>query len=245
VGVHTRGRWVWDDLRVDWAFTDRTHGESSGAYAQANLGLHVGDDPADVLSNRAALAAMVEVSEDRLITMTQVHGCQVVNVEQAFRSAPTADALWTGETELGLVTQVADCVPILLAAPTGQVAAIHAGWRGVVIGVVDEAMRALTQDGVAPDQIRAVIGPSICAGCYEVGADVAEQMAEVADASIARTRLGSIAVDVSAGVVQQLIRWGVQAQVVAGCTYEDSALFSYRRDGVTGRQAGVIVRRNR
>jgi polyphenol oxidase len=245
VGVYTRGRWVWDDLQVDWAFSDRTQGESSGAYAQANLGLHVGDDPACVVANRAALAAMVEVGEDRLVTMKQVHGCQVVNVEQAFRAPPTADAVWTGETELGLVTQVADCVPILLAAPTGQVAAIHAGWRGVVVGVVDEAMRALAQDGVTPDQVRAVIGPSICAGCYEVGADVAEQMAEVADASTARTRLGSISVDVSAGVVQQLSRWNVQARVVSGCTFEDPTLFSYRRDGVTGRQAGVIVRRSR
>jgi YfiH family protein len=246
MGVRVRGRFHLDDGGVvEWLFTDRTAGVSSPPFDGANLGLHVEDDPVDVAANRAALAAQLAISVDALATMNQVHGRDVAEVVAPWdvRLPPRADALITDSTDVALVTQVADCVPILLASPGGMIAAVHSGWRGVVAGVVDATMEAFIDRGVPVETLRAWIGPAICAGCYEVGAQVRDEVAQAASAAWAQTRWGSPAVDVRAAVGQQLARYGVGADVVDDCTFHDEGLFSYRRDGRTGRQAGVIMRR--
>lgn len=246
MGVRARGEMpLADGSVVRWMFTDRTGGVSAPPFDSANLGLHVDDDPADVAANRALVAAECDVSVDALATMNQVHGREVAVVSAApvHDPPPRADALISQASDVALVTQVADCVPLLLAEPAGMIAAVHSGWRGVVAGVVDEAVQAFAERAVAVQTLQAWIGPSICAGCYEVGDDVREQVSQAASAAWAKTRWGSPAVDVSAAVSQQLSRYGIKAHVVQACTFHDEGLFSYRRDGRTGRQAGVIVRR--
>lgn len=252
MGVLARGR-TWLEphrtagpVEVEWIFTDRTSGHSAPPYDQANLGTHVGDSPEAVAANRSGLAQALDVAPGALVTMNQVHGREVAIVDAscAADSAPIqADALITAQSGLVLVTQVADCVPVLLASPEGLIGAVHSGWRGVVAGVVDAAVEALVAEGAPATTMRAWVGPSICAGCYEVGEQVREQVASAAPAAYAETRWGTAAVDVGAGVAEQLARHGVAVETIAGCTAEDDRLFSYRRDGRTGRQAGAIMMR--
>jgi hypothetical protein len=91
--------------------------------------------------------------------------------------------------------------------------------------------------------VHAWIGPAICPACYEVSEEVRDEVAAVAPAAFARTRTGTPAVDVRAGVAEQLLARGISAEIVGGCTFESDELYSFRRDAVTGRQAGVIVLR--
>lgn len=233
-------------VEVEWVFTDRSGGRSSPPFDAANLGTHVGDEPDAVAANRALLSHALSADCASLITMEQVHGRDVAVVTGPYapQNPPVrADAVITSTPNLVLVTQVADCVPVLLACPEGMIGAVHSGWRGVVAGVVDCAVDALVEAGAATQTMRAWIGPAICAGCYEVGEQVREQVSAVAPAAFAQTRWGTAAVDVVAGVAEQLTRRGICVETIDGCTYEDDRMFSYRRDGRTGRQAGAIVMR--
>ena len=251
MGVFARGnRALADGSVVEWLFTDRTGGVSSPPFDAANLALHVGDDPDDVARNRADLVAELSIGVDALATMTQVHGrdVAVVTGSRGIDPPAQADALITDVADVAVMTQTADCVPILLASPQGTIAAVHSGWRGVVAGVTAAAVEALIARGIArgiaPESIHAWIGPSICAACYEVGEDVRDEVAAAAGSAYAVTAGGTPAVDVRAGVIEQLARYGITAEVIDACTAEDDALYSYRRDGRTGRQAGVIMRRS-
>ena len=221
--------------------TDRSGGVSDGAYAALNLGGHVGDDPAHVEGNRARLAGSLGVEPDRLVFMDQRHGAQVDVVEQPPASPPQVDALVTSSPDLVLVALVADCTPVLLAdSENGVVAAVHAGRPGMMTGVVPAAVRAMRDLGART--VDAVVGPSVCGRCYEVPLDLREQAAAVAPASRAVSWVGTPAIDVAAGVVSQLRELDVRVTWVPGCTREETRLYSYRRDGQTGRFAGVVTR---
>jgi polyphenol oxidase len=241
MGLSARGQQRFADFQVQWAFTDRYGGESSPPFESDNLAVHVGDDPAVVQTNRTRLAQAMEVPADRVAAMTQVHGSLVVPAQLGM--VPEADGMYTSENDLLLLTQVADCVPILLAGDGGDIAAVHAGWRGVVAGISEQAVQTLIDRGAKRDSLIAWIGPAICARCYEVGEEVREQVATVTPSAFAVTASGTPAVDVRAGVLEQLTNAGVATEVIGGCTFEDPGLYSYRREGQTGRQAGVIVRR--
>ena len=240
MGVLARGHERWDSGSVLWAFTDRREGQSAAPFDAANLAAHVGDDPAAVAANRAHVAESLGIGQTGLIAMSQVHGSSVVVVNGPEDGNREADALVTSRPGWGLMTQVADCVPILVGSPH-LVAAVHAGWRGVVAEVVPAAVEQMLAAGAEPPRMRAWVGPAICPGCYEVGEDVREQVTAVAPAAFAVTRAGTPAVDVRAAVVEQLSRLGIATELVGGCTFEDPTLFSFRRDQVTGRQAGIIV----
>jgi YfiH family protein len=142
------------------------------------------------------------------------------------------DALWTDLAGLALSVVTADCVPVVLADPVaGRVAAVHAGWRGVVAGVVAEAVRALD---VPPEELAAWVGPAIGACCYEVGEDVAGEVASVAGEECVMVRPGRRPhLDLVAAVRSQLVDAGVPApRVVLRCTRCDpETLWSYRREG--------------
>ena len=225
---------------AQWLFTDRRDGASTGAYSSLNFGGKVGDDPAAVARNRAIIAGYVDA--DALALMHQVHGRTVVRFDAVPTEPPDADGCVTDVADLPLATQVADCVPILLAdLAGGQVAAVHAGWRGVAADVVGAALEALDARG----RLHAWIGPAICPGCYEVSAEVRDEVASAAPAAAATTRLGTPAIDLRAGVLSQLAARGVSGTLVGGCTFEDPDLYSFRRDAITGRQVGVIVLRAR
>jgi hypothetical protein len=223
--------------------TDRRGGRSASPYDSFNLGGHVGDDPVAVAANRARLAAELGVAEAQLVWMTQVHGTGVAIVEDAEEN-PVADvdALVTATPGLVLCVLVADCVPVLLADPVaGVVAAVHAGREGVRRGVVPAALAAMTRLGAHPADVEALLGPAVCGLDYEVPAAMQAEVARVAPAAAVRTRTGTPGLDLRAGIAEVLRGAGVR-QVVHDprCTVEDPRLFSHRRDGVTGRQAGVV-----
>lgn len=155
---------------------------------------------------------------------------------------PEADASFTDVPGLGLGVLVADCAPVLLADPeAGLVGVAHAGREGMAAGVVTELLSAMSAAGADPARMHAVIGPHICGGCYEVPAELRDRIAGKVPESGCVTRKGTPGVDVGAGVEAQLARAGVAA--VASdprCTAETPSLYSYRRDGRTGRLAGLI-----
>lgn len=227
----------------------RAAGQAS-PYGGFNLGAHVGDDAASVEANRRALAARVGVPRGALRFMNQVHGNQVQHAAGSMPAPASgasglpdgADGIVTAEADLALVVLVADCTPVLLADPDhGVIAAVHAGRPGMAAGVVPAALDRMRDLGA--QEIVAVVGPSVCGRCYEVPEAMRAQVSSVAPAAHAVTWTGTPALDVAAGVVEQLADHGVAATWLPGCTREDADLYSYRRDHRTGRFAGVIVRR--
>ncbi|WP_460460761.1 peptidoglycan editing factor PgeF [Angustibacter peucedani] len=227
---------------VHLAFTDRRGGRSRAPYEGLNLGAHVGDDAVDVAANRADVAGAVGIDPARLVVASQVHGREVVQVDAPFDGPPPeADAMVTTAPGLALAVLVADCVPVLLAAPAeGVVAVAHAGRPGMAVVVVLAAVAAMRDLGVR--EVVARLAPSVCPRCYEVPLALREEVAAVAPASRSVTWTGTPALDVAAGVLAQLADLGVAARQLPGCTVERPDLFSYRRDGRTGRFAGLVWR---
>jgi polyphenol oxidase len=223
--------------------TDRRGGRSRPPPVSFNLGDHVGDDPADVAANRERVARELGVPEQRLVWMNQVHGAGVAVVDGPQDSAvPATDALVTATPGLVLCVLVADCVPVLLADPVaGVVAAVHAGREGVRQGVVPATLSAMASLGARARHVSALLGPAVCGDCYEVPADMQADVARIAPSAAVRTRTGTPGLDLRAGVEEILRRAGIPDVVQdPRCTVEDPHLFSHRRDGVTGRQAGII-----
>ncbi|MGC5168271.1 polyphenol oxidase family protein [Luteimicrobium sp. DT211] len=235
-------------------FTTRTGGVSPPPWASLDLGLGVGDDPARVRANRVAVAATFGAP---LSFMTQVHGRDVIVVDddagRAGAAAGPSDSLGEADALVGpsgraLAVLVADCVPVLLADPArGLVGCAHAGRNGVAQDVVGAAVDALVGLGARPEALRAVVGPSVCGACYEVPEAMRADVAARVPATWSRTRAGTPALDLPAGVAAQLAAAGVgQIEVLGVCTLEDERFFSHRRDGreaPTGRFAGVVVHR--
>ncbi|MFK5688975.1 polyphenol oxidase family protein [Ornithinimicrobium sp. LYQ92] len=248
-----------DRYGVEWLVTDRHGGSSRGPYGELNLGAHVGDLPEAVETNRHRLAHALGLRLGDLRLMDQQHGCSVALTPgtgtgtavatastalttastDAAPPAPAADALVGDRADEALVVLVADCVPVLLVDRTaGLAAAVHAGRPGLLAGVVPAAVQALTDLGAR--DLEAVVGPSVCPLCYEVPAELRDRAAEVVPAAVAVSRSGTPAIDVGAGVVDQLTAAGVVLRRLPGCTRERPDLYSYRRDGSTGRFAGVV-----
>jgi YfiH family protein len=223
--------------------TDRRGGRSRSPYDSFNLGDHVGDDPADVAANRARVARELAVPEDRLVWMDQVHGTGVAVVDGPQGGAvPGTDALVTATPGLVLCVLVADCVPVLLADhETGVVAAVHAGREGLRRGVLPAALSAMAGLGARARHVTALLGPAVCGSCYEVPEQMQADVARVAPSAAVPTRAGTSGLDLRAGVEEILRRAGIPEVVQdPRCTVEDPHLFSHRRDGVTGRQAGIV-----
>ncbi|MBC9957275.1 peptidoglycan editing factor PgeF [Yimella sp. cx-51] len=231
------GDWV-----VDLAFTDSEGGVSRDGYASLNLGAHVGDDPAHVQANRAALAQALEVPTGRLHFMAQVHGADVAVVPAP--TPPTADGMLTDSFGEALVVLVADCTPVLLYdTERPLVAAVHAGRPGMVAGVVPRIVEELRRRGST--SLRAVVGPSVCARCYEVPEQMRADAAAANPAAYAVSWTGTPAIDVASGVVAQLDSLGVPIEWIGGCTREQPRLFSHRRDHDAGRFAGIVSMRKK
>jgi YfiH family protein len=212
-------------------------------YDSFNLGDHVGDDAVDVAANRSRVARELGVPDERLVWMEQVHGTGVVVVDGPQPAPlPATDAVVTATPGLVLCVLVADCVPILLAdSVTGVVAAVHAGREGVRQGVVPAALSAMASLGARARHVSALLGPAVCGGCYEVPAPMQAEVARIAPAAAVRTRQGTTGLDLRAGIAETLRRAGVPEVVWdPRCTVEEPTLFSHRREGVTGRQAGIV-----
>ncbi|MGA4542184.1 peptidoglycan editing factor PgeF [Uniformispora flossi] len=228
---------------VGFAFTDRWGGASEAPYAELNLGGHVGDDAAAVRENRARAAAGLGLDPARVVWMNQVHGRDVEVVDGPWTGAvPEADAVATRTPGLALAVLVADCTPVLLADPeAGVVAAAHAGRPGLFAGVIPATVEAMVKLGARPDRIVAKTGPAVCGPCYEVPAEMRDEVAGRIPAARSVTREGTPALDIVAGVWAQLADAGVPfGEKSHICTRESADSFSYRRDGKTGRIAGYV-----
>jgi polyphenol oxidase len=223
-----------------FAVTDRHGGASLAPFDGLNLGGHVGDAPDAVRGNRTLVAGAFGVEPDHLVFADQVHGDAVVQVDGPWADPPPqCDAMVTTRHDLALAVLVADCAPVLLAAPAeGVVGVAHAGRAGMAAGVVLRLLEAMRDLGART--ILGRIGPSVCARCYPVGEQLREQVASVWPVSRSVSWYGEPSLDVSAGVLEQLRPHCRDVGQVPGCTVERDDLFSYRREGRTGRFAGVV-----
>lgn len=165
--------------------TTRKGGVSSGEYESLNLGEYCGDNPEAVIENRRRLCRTLSIPGGRLFAANQVHGSQVLEIDEAFMASSReqqydalqgVDAIITQQPNLCIAVTTADCVPVLLYAPDKKViAAVHAGWRGTVLQIVPKVVnRLVEQYGCDPQQIIAGIGPSISQANYEVGEEVVD-----------------------------------------------------------------------
>lgn len=210
-------------------------GVSSPPYDLFNLALHVGDSKDDVFANRALLSQGTATP----IFMNQIHGDGIVVIDGISQTEPTADALITQEPGIALCVLVADCIPLLLwDSKIDLVAAVHVGRRGLMNNITGKVVERMEAMGAR--RILASLGPSICGTCYEVGEDVFTEVVNQFPLAKSQTRDGKYALDLSAGLVGVLSECGIASEVSQQCTAEIPDLFSYRRDGVCGRQAGVI-----
>ena len=226
-------------------FTSRRGGVSAPPYDTLNMGRSVGDDPAAVSANRGIAARACGLGADRLAWMRQVHGSAVRYADPAEPADPAAsgaDAMYTDVAGLALGVLAADCAPVLLADPRARiVGAAHAGREGMAAGVVTELLAAMSAAGADPARVHAVIGPHICGGCYEVPEQMRAAVAGMVPEAGCVTRAGTPGIDVGSGVGAQLARAGVRTVTRdPRCTAETPALYSYRRDGRTGRFAGFV-----
>lgn len=220
--------------------TTRLGGVSGGAYSSLNLGSHVGDDPRSVAENRRRIAAVVPAEPAWL---EQVHGCQVVELAPTTAVTVSADAAVARRPGSACVIMTADCLPVLFSDRAGTVvAAAHAGWRGLLDGVLEATVRAM---GVDPASLLAWLGPAIGPDAFEVGPEVREAFlkrdAAAADGFVKNPR-GRWNADLYFLARQRLAGAGVGKVSGGGrCTYSEAErFFSHRRDGVTGRMATLI-----
>ncbi|GAA4371892.1 peptidoglycan editing factor PgeF [Actinomadura sp. NPDC048032] len=226
---------------VGAGFTGRAGGVSGPPYDSLNLGGAVGDDPAAVLDNRRRAAAALGADPERTVFMRQVHGADVAFAASTDLPGPV-DAVVTTVPGLALAVLVADCAPVLLAdAAAGVVGAAHSGRPGTAAGVVPALVKAMCERGADPARMTAAIGPAACGRCYEVPAEMRDEVAAVVPAAYSTTSAGTPALDIRAGVAEQLASAGVTRVTADGrCTIEDPGLYSYRREGRTGRFAGYV-----
>jgi YfiH family protein len=233
-------------------FTTRQGGVSRGAYATLNLGAKWGDDPACVAENRRRLVRAT--GGTRLYSATQVHGARVFEVrpdaDPSVVAAQQADALIASTSGIALTVYTADCIAVLVADPrTGAFGAAHAGWRGVVAGVVPALVRALAAAaGTHAPDLWVALGPSIGPCCFEVGPEVAARF-DPAHVRAGARRADRPTVDLRAALAAQLRTLGIpheQTSAAPPCTRcNPEQFYSYRRDGgTTGQQVGFIGRRS-
>lgn len=233
-------------LKADWpaashvyaATTLRTGGVSLPPYESWNMGLHTGDNPQHVQLNRQLLALPAEP-----FWLDQVHGKRMVEAKNTAAAVPEADGAWTRSEATVCAVMTADCLPVLLCDAAGQqVAAIHAGWRGLAAGIIENAV---SKFACAPGTMMAWLGPAISVEAYEVGDEVRQTFITkdlAAEGAFKPGKAGHWWMDIYALARLHFTRLGVD-KVYGGhaCTFtEKEKYFSYRRDGETGRMVSVI-----
>ena len=215
----------------------RNGGTSLAPFDSLNLASYVGDSAENVFANLTIAKGLVSASE--ISVMNADHGNTVHVVSEPGVAHP-GDGLITKQADLVLVALAADCVPFGLVDPVNGVIAVgHAGWRGVLANVMQALLDEFVASGAQLKHTQAVIGPAICAKCYEVPAERVEQFRNVRPEAIASTRN----LDLIAGVNSVLATQVTKIHEISGCTLESSDLFSYRRAAgePTGRGGLVIA----
>ncbi|MBB4287359.1 peptidoglycan editing factor PgeF [Roseospira goensis] len=241
--------------RVRHAFFTRGRGVSEGIYASNNCGYSSHDDPVSVARNRQRSIERMEMPPEALVTINQQHTATVVVTEAPWPqdALPVADAVVTTKPRLVLGVLTADCAPVLMAdGKAGVVAAVHAGWRGALDGVLGNTVQAMAELGARPDRIVAGIGPCIGQRSYEVGPEFPAPFLEhdkdngifFAEAR----RPGHYMFDLPGFVAKQLARAGLREIMPTPCDTcrEEARFFSHRRatlrgEGDYGRQLSAIA----
>lgn len=221
----------------------RLGGESKGVYQGLNLGMHVGDDASIVTLNRELITQNCQMPSNP-VWLNQTHSTHVVKLTEASSTVIDADGCVTDVKNVVCSAMTADCLPVLLTNIEGtQVAAVHAGWCGLADGIIEQALQKFDQ----PESVMAWLGPAIGASAFEVGQDVLDAFIAFDPQAIQAFSIKSDVenkwlANMNLLATQRLNHLGV-TQVFSNhhCTFSESELFySYRRDGVTGRQATFI-----
>ncbi|HHB1593763.1 TPA: peptidoglycan editing factor PgeF [Vibrio campbellii] len=218
----------------------RVGGFSTALYQGLNLGAHVGDDLSIVEKNRDWLAQEAKMPSAP-IWLNQTHSTVVAQVSDPTTQVLDADGVFTSSSQVVCSAMTADCLPVLLTNTQGtQVAAVHAGWRGLANGIVENALELFS------GEVMAWLGPAIGPQAFEVGEDVLQAFvdfdSQAHQAFTPRNVEGKWLADMSKLATQRLNKLGVTQVFDSGlCTFQDkNDFYSYRRDGVTGRQATFI-----
>jgi polyphenol oxidase len=219
-------------------FFGRQGGVSGGVYASLNCGYGSDDDQASVRENRTRVARRLGTSEERLITVYQVHSADVVTVEKPWTraDAPHADAMATKARGVALGVLAADCAPVLFADDEAQViGTAHAGWKGALGGVLASAVEAMEALGARRGNVRAVVGPCIGQASYEVGPEFFARFIDAAASNRAyftpSKRAGHHQFDLPKYAFDRLTALGLgRVSALNVCTYEHAGdYFSFRR----------------
>ncbi len=222
-------------------FSTRVGGVSDGPYASLNIGLLTDDAPERVIENRRRLAEAAGADPHRAAMAWQQHGPVVeravpTGILQPGAPLARCDGLWTDEPGVPLMLVTADCLPIAVWRTAGRpaLAVLHAGWRGLLAGIVEAGCRAL-----GPGPLAAAAGPAIAACCYEVGDDVARPFSQRFGGAVIQDRR----LDLRGAAERALLEAGCDTvEHLDGCTAcREDLFFSHRRDrGTTGRQ-GIMA----
>jgi polyphenol oxidase len=217
-----------------WGVTAFTTTRDAGSF-----GLSSSEPVSEVIARWSALQRELWERGRRLVSIRQVHGTRILvhtgGWEGWLRAGEEADGHIAAEKGIALAVGIADCVPVFLAHPSGVVALLHSGWRGTAARITTEAIAALARYGLAPDELAMHLGPAICGRCYEVSADVREQLT-----GQPATRAGNV--DLRSLIADHAAEMGVQKITVSSsCTRCDNDRFFSHRAGDAGRQIGVIL----
>ncbi|WP_027854026.1 peptidoglycan editing factor PgeF [Marinobacterium litorale] len=237
-------------IRADWQAPDHIHaltttrldGYSHAPFASLNLGTHVGDDPEAVAQNRQILLQALGL-EKTPQWLNQVHGVQVVEASDDGQ-VREADGCWSEQPGVACVVMTADCLPVLFCDTRGRkVAAAHAGWRGLVDGVLEQTLSVFEK----PGDVHVWLGPAIGPLAFEVGDEVRARFIEQQSAAESAFVVSPTDPSKWLADLYRLARLRLEAQGVTQisggdyCTFSESDyFFSYRRDGQTGRMASLI-----
>ncbi|NYI72104.1 hypothetical protein GGQ54_002664 [Naumannella cuiyingiana] len=235
-----------------YAFTDRVGGSGPVGLTLGGAATHGVETVRR--DGRAVLAA---IGVERLYTPWQVHGTDVLTIDDAALSgwsadawlgsavpgqpaSPQADALVTDRPGVALLIRTADCLPVIFVDETARAVGVaHAGRVGLAAGVLTRTVEALAALGATAPT--AVIGPAICGSCYEVPGEMRDAVAAGLPGAAATTSWGTPALDLPGAARQQLLGLGCRVEQVAACTREDPLLHSYRRDGARMGSLGALV----
>lgn len=224
--------------KAQWSFFGRQGGVSKKPFDTLNIADHVEDNIEDVNKNRELLSEFLEMP---LVFIGATHSPNVVNVKSEYPIIhKDTDALVTREKNLGLVIMSADCAPIVLVDPIAHVVGVvHAGWQGMLVGVVENSVEGMLDLGAETQNMKAIIGPTISAKNFSATKERFEEVKSKEPSAAVILPNGELAVDIRKGVKTQLAKYQIKTTDLNICTFENKELFSFRRDAVTGRNATV------
>lgn len=232
---------------VRTVFSDRDGGCSEVPFDSLNLGFSLGDEYAHVTKNISILCAQSEMLVPH--QATQVHSDKILHCGgEGVIHHEEADILISSAKNVALAVRTADCLPMLLAdVESGVIAAVHAGWKGTVAQVAQQAVQKMFEFGAKPERIIASLGPCISSCCFEVSEDIAYQLSVSCGQNIAHLKSRNVYANLYQANVLQLKSMGLRDAFIetsSYCTYcqQSPRYFSYRRDhGQTGRQLAMIM----